>query len=114
MKTSGNFEIADSLLERKMQKEVKISNMRMKQKANEISKLQAVPTINKKSKRLVKNSPTLRVLTNKSKKNECHSEEDNISNDFFPDSPGVVKDILQNQPKTSKATDSSKFDNSEI
>ena len=110
-----HLEIADSLFDRNLQKEAKISKLRVEKKANEISQLQSIPTINKKSKQMTSTSPistTIDKLKGNGKyKNE---ESEQVSDDSFlqliPDSPKSVT-----QSKINKAIkEHAVFDNSEL
>lgn len=77
-KSPLNMEIADSLHERNLQKEAKISTMRLKKKADEIGKMRSVPKINPKSKKIMENSAKAGLEENESSgslKNEDDEED---------------------------------------
>lgn len=95
-----HLEIADSLYERKLQKEAKISKMRVQKKANEIGQLQNVPTINKKSKKLASSQISTQPMPGKNGKvNEASSKNEKSSEDSFlqliPESPKSTNQSLK-------------------
>lgn len=97
-----HLEIADSLYERKLQKEAKISKMRVQKKANEIGQLQNVPTINKKSKKLASSQISTQPMPGKNGKvNEASSKNEKSSEDSFlqliPDSPKSTNQSLKSK-----------------
>ncbi|OMJ88570.1 hypothetical protein SteCoe_9430 [Stentor coeruleus] len=73
-----NMEIADSLHERNLQKEAKISTMRLKKKADEIGKMQSVPRINPKSKKIIENSAKAGLEENESSESLKNENEDSF------------------------------------
>ena len=95
-----HLEIADSLYERKLQKEAKISKMRVQKKANEIGQLQNIPTINKKSKKLAScHASTQPMLGKNGKLKDSSTKNEKSSEDSFlqliPDSPKSTNQSLK-------------------
>lgn len=120
-KSPLNMEIADSLHERNLQKEAKITTMRLKKKANEIGQMRSVPEINSKSKKIAEKSGKIGVLeanSNLISKNEVE-EKDSFCK-IIQDaqcSPGLNQEKSQTLTKGKALKESDRqagFDNSEL
>jgi hypothetical protein len=108
-----NFEIADSLFDRKLQKEAKISKMRVQKKADEIGQLQNVPTINKKSKKIASGQVSLHPVGKDLKEGKNKEKNDSSEDSFLkliPDSPKSPTQSL----KAKIIQEHAVFDNSEV
>ena len=101
-----NLEIADSLVERRYMIDTKISNLRLKQKADEIGTLRNVPEIDYKSRKIAEGKLSS-TKVNLSKKN-TNSRNNNLdksssSSEFIQDSPkSIQKTSSSNQASQNK------------
>ncbi|OMJ66555.1 hypothetical protein SteCoe_36563 [Stentor coeruleus] len=120
-KSPLNMEIADSLHERNLQKEAKITTMRLKKKANEIGQMRSVPEINPKSKKIVEKSGKVGMLEDEShsiSKNEVEEEDSFykiIQDSQYSSGLNQEKSQTLTKRKTLKLNDrQAGFDNSEL